>query len=70
MLLGTHGLGLVPQPVKNLLTIQETRVQFPSWEDPIRQKMGTHSIILAKRIPWTKEPGGLQSMGSQRVGYD
>ena len=40
------------------------------WEDPLEEDMGTHSTILAWRIPWTEEPGGLQSMGLQRVGYD
>jgi len=40
------------------------------WEDPLEKKMGTHSSILAWKIPWTEEPGGLQSIGSQRVGQD
>ena len=40
------------------------------WEDPLEKEMSTHSSILAWRIPWTEEPGGLQSMGSQRVGHD
>ena len=42
----------------------------PRWEDPLEEEMATHSSILAWRSPWTKEPGGLQSMGSQRVGHD
>jgi len=43
-------------------------VQFPDWEeDPLEKKIATYSIILAWKIPWTEEPGGLQSMGSQRV---
>ena len=42
----------------------------PGWEDPLKEVMATHSSILAWRIPWTEEPGGLQSMGSQRVGHD
>ena len=43
---------------------------IPNWEDPLEKKMATHSSILAWRIPWTEELGGLQSMGSQRVGHD
>ena len=54
--------------VKNPPTIQETRVQPLSWEDLLEEKMATHSSILDERIPWTEEPGELQSMGSQRVG--
>ena len=53
--------------VKNLPTMQETWVQSQAWEDPLEKGMATHSIILSWRIPWTEEPGGLQSMGSQRV---
>ena len=45
--------------------MQETLVQSLGWEDPLEKKMATHSNILAWRIPWTEEPGGLQSMGSQ-----
>ena len=59
--------------VKNLPTVpkmQETQVQSLSWEDPLEEGMATHSSILAWRIPWTEEPGGLQSMGSQRVRHD
>ena len=41
-----------------------------SWEDPLEKEMATHSSIFAWRIPWTEEPGGLQSIGSQRVGHD
>ena len=48
----------------------ETWVQSLGWEDPLEEGMATHCSILAWRIPWTKEPGGLQSMGSQRVGQD
>ena len=47
-----------------------TWVQSLGWEDPLDKEMGTHSSILVWRIPWTEEPGGLQSMGSQRVGLD
>ena len=50
--------------------MQETRVQSPGWEDPLDKEMATHSSILAWRIPWTDEPGRLQSMVSQRVGHD
>ena len=46
---------------------QEMRVSSLVWEDPLEEKMATHSSILAWRIPWTQESGGLQSMGSQRV---
>ena len=53
------------QTVKNLLVMQETWVLSPGWEDPLEKEMATHSSILAWRIPWTEEPGGLQSMGSQ-----
>ena len=61
---------LVAQMVKNLPSMQETRVQSLGWEDPLEEEVATHSRILAWRIPWTQEPGGLQSMGSQRVGHD
>ena len=46
------------------------RDSIPGSEDPLKQEMATHSSILAWKIPWTEEPGGLQSMGSQRVGYN
>ena len=58
---------LVAQMVKNL---QETQVQSLGWEDPLEKGMATHSSIPAWKIPWTEEPGGLQSMRSQRVGHD
>ena len=61
---------LVAQTVKRLPTMRETRVQSLGREDPLEKEMATHSSILAWRIPWTEEPGGLQSMGSQRVGHD
>ena len=61
---------LVAQMVKNLLAMQETWVWSLGWEDPLEKGMVTHSSILVWRIPWTEEPGGLQSMGSQRVGRD
>ena len=50
--------------------MQETWVQFLGWEDPLEKEMAIHSSILAWKIPWTEEPGGLQSMGSQRVRHD
>ena len=57
------------QVVKNLPAVQETWLPSLGQEDPL-EKMATHSSILAWRIPQTDEPGGLQSMGSQRVGQD
>ena len=61
---------LVAQMVKNLPAVRETQVQFLSQEDPLEKGMATQSSILAWRIPWTEEPGGLQSTGSQRVEHD
>ena len=61
---------LVVQLVKNLPAMQEMRVRFLDQEDPLEKEMETHSSILAWRIPWTEEAGGLQSMGSQRVGHE
>ena len=58
------------QTVKNLPALWETQVQSLGWEDCLKKGMATHSSILAWEIPWTEEPGGLQSMGSQRVGHD
>ena len=58
------------QMVKNLPAMQETWVQFRGQEDPLEKGMETHSSILAWRIPWTEEPGRLQSMEVQRVRYD
>ena len=58
------------QTVKNLPAMQETQVRSLGQEDPLVKRMATHSSILAWRILWTEEPGGLQSMGSQRVGHD
>jgi len=58
------------QSVKSLPAMQETWVQSLGWEDPLEKEMATHSSILGWRTPWTEEPGGLQSMGSQRVGLD
>ena len=56
--------------VKNLPAMQETWVQLLSWEGLVDMGIATHSSILAWRIPWTEGPGGLQSVGSQRVGQD
>ena len=56
--------------VKNLPAVQETWVRFLGWKDILEEGMAAHSGILAWRIPWTEEPGGLQSMGSQRVGQN
>ena len=61
---------LVTQTEKNLSEMQETWVQSLGQEDPLEKRMAIHSSILAWEIPWTEEPGGLQSMGSQRVRYD
>ena len=63
-------LYLLAQLVKNLAAVQETRVQSPDRGDPLEKGMPTHSSLLAWGIPWTEEPGGLQSTGSQRVGHD
>ena len=56
--------------MKNLSTMHETWLRSLGQEDPMEKGMATHSSILAWRIPWTEEPGGLQSMGSQRVRHD
>ena len=61
---------LVAQRIKRLPAMQETRVRSLGGEDPLEKEMATHSSIPAWRIPWTEEPGGLQSTGSQRVGHD
>ena len=63
-------LSLVAQTVKRLPSIRETWVQSLGQEDPLEKEMATHSGILTWRIPWTEEPGGLQSIESQRVGHD
>ena len=60
-------ISLVAQLVKNLPAMRETWVRSLDWEDPLEEDMATHFSILAWRIPWAEEPGGLQSMGSQRV---
>ena len=58
------------QTVKNLPAMRETWIQSLGWEDPLEEVMATHSSILAWKLPWTEEPGRLQSMGWQRVRHD
>ena len=58
------------QTVKKLPAMQETRVLSLGWENPLEKGMATHTNILAWTIPWTEEPGRLQSMGLQRVGHN
>ena len=62
--------GVVAQMVKNLAVMQEIQIPSLGWEDPLEKEMAAHSSILAWRIPWTEEPDGLQSTGSQRVRHD
>ena len=64
------GASLVLQPGRICLSVQKTRVQSLGQENPLEKGKAAHSSILAWRIPWTEEPGGLQSMGSPRVGHD
>ena len=66
----THFTSLVNQMVNNLPEMQETWVRFLGREDPLEKEMAAHSSILAWRIPQMEEPGGLQSMGSQRVRHN
>ena len=61
---------LIAQSVKNLPVIQETQVRSLGWEDLLKKEMVTHSSILAWAIPWTEEPGRLQSRGCKRFGLD
>ena len=63
-------VSLVAQMVKNLPAVQETWVQSLGWEESLEKEMTTHSDILVWSIPWTEEPGGLQSVGLQRVRRD
>ena len=65
-----HAASRVAQMVKCLLTKQETQVRSLGWEDSLEKEMATHSSTLTWKIPWTEEPGGLQSMGLQRVRPD
>ena len=58
------------QLIKNPPAMQETQVQSLGQEDPLEEEMATHSSMLAWEIPWTEEAGGVQSVGSQRVGHD
>ena len=58
------------QMVKRLSMMRESRVRSLGWEDPLEKEMAIHSSTIAWKIPWTEEPGRLQSMGSQRVGHD
>ena len=69
-LLYSWGTSLVAQTVKRLHAMRKTWVQSLGQEDPLEKEMATHSRTLAWKIPWMEEPGGLQSMGSQRVGHD
>ena len=61
---------LVAQTVNRLSTMREIRIWSLGWEDPLEKEMAIHSSTVAWKIPWTEEPGRLQSMGSQRVGHD
>ena len=58
------------QTVSNLPAMQETQVQSLGWENPLEKEMATHSSILAWKIPWTEEPGGLSSTGLQRIRHN
>ena len=69
-LLTIIGVSLVAQMVKRLPTMRETGVRSLGWEDLLEEEMATHSRIHAWKIPWTEEPGGLQTMGSQRIRHD
>ena len=66
----SYNTSLVAQMVKHLSAMLETGVRSLGQEDPLENEMETHSSTLAWKIPWTEEPGRLQSMGSQRVGHD
>ena len=65
-----HRASLVAQTAKNLPAIQKAHVQSLGWEDSLEKEMAIHLTILAWRIPWTEESGGLQSMGSQRIQHE
>ena len=69
-LLGVFGLPWFTQTVKRLSMMQETWVRSLGWKDPLEKEMAIHSSTIAWEIPWTEEPGRLQSMGSQRVGHN
>ena len=66
----SQGASFVTQMIKNQPAMPETWLQSLDWEDSPEKGMATHSSIFARRIPWTEEPGGLQSMGLQRVRHD
>ena len=70
MILLHSKVSLVAQWVKSLPAVQDSRVQSLVWEDLLEKEMATHSSILAWRIPWTEEPGDLQSMWSQRIRHN
>ena len=61
---------MVAQTVKDLPAMQETQVQSLGQADPLEKEMATHCSIFAWRVPWTGDPGGIQSMGSKRVRHD
>ena len=63
---GYKNISQINKEEKNLAAMQEMQVLFLGWEDPLEKEMTTHSNILAWEIPWTEEPGGLQSMASQK----
>ena len=65
-----YGASLVAQMVKNLPAVQETHVRSLGWEDPLEKGMSTHSRILAWRIPRIEEPGGILSIGLQKIGHN
>ena len=65
-----NGSSLVAQKLNRLPEMQESRLQSLGREDPLEKEMSTHSSILAWRIPWMEEPGGIQSTGLKRVGHD
>ena len=66
----TLQVSLVAETIKNLPAMQEMQVRSIGQKDPLGKGMATHSSVLAWRIPWTEEPGGLQSMALQRVGHN
>ena len=67
--MGHNRTSVVAQTVKRLRTMRETWVRALGWEDPLQKEMAIHPSSAAWKIPWTEEPGMLQSMGSQRVGH-
>ena len=70
LLIWQETASVLAQSVKSPPAMQETHVRVLGWEDPLEKEMATHFSILAWKIPWTDKPGGLQTMGSQRVGHD